>query len=76
MVDSLKLPEKSRIALRELYLAARRAQQSLQQPLLVALDFLGLDPTLDHGINFDTGVVTPAQPITKPELVKDEEVAS
>ena len=74
MVDTLKLPEKTRAALAELYRLQMQAAKDFQGPLLVALDFFGLDPSLNHQIDFGTGIITPASAPTKPELV--QEVAS
>jgi hypothetical protein len=75
MVDSLTLPEKTRVRLAELYRTQLQAQKDFQGPLLTALEFFDLDPTLNHGINFDTGIITPAPAPTKPELVKEEEAS-
>jgi hypothetical protein len=77
MVDTLKLPEKTRATLAELYRLSQQAQKDFQQPLLVAMDFLGLDPNGNHQINFDTGIIIPAEVPAKPTLIKpDKEAAS
>lgn len=65
MVDSLTLPEKTRLRLAELYRLQQLAIEKFQGPLLTALEFFDLDPTLNHGINFDTGIITPAPAPTK-----------
>lgn len=75
MATELKLPEKTHRALASLYQAQQQAVQNFQGPLLIALDFLGLDPMLNHQINFETGIITPAEPLPKPELLKEEEAS-
>lgn len=60
MSETLKLPEKTRITLGELYKQQQAATERFQLGAGVALDFLGLDPNGQHSINFDTGIVTPA----------------
>lgn len=67
--EILKLPAKTCTALAELHRLQVQAAKDFQGPMLVALDFLGLDPSLNHQINFDTGVITPA---AKPELFTPE----
>lgn len=60
-LGELKLPEAVRRRLLELYRARQTAELALQGPTATALEFLGLDPMLPHQINFDTGIVTPAE---------------
>lgn len=60
MSETLKLPEKTRIMLGELHKARLQAEKEFQLVMGSALDFLGLDPSGQHQINFDTGVITPA----------------
>lgn len=64
MSETLKLPEKTRIAMGELYKQQQAAVEKFQLAMGVALDFLELDPNLNHQINFDSGIVTPAIPPT------------
>lgn len=76
MTESFKMPEKTRVRLAELYRLAQQAQKDFQGPLLTVLEFHDLDPNLNHQIDFDTGIIRPAEPLTKPELVKEEEAVS
>lgn len=73
MATELKLPEKTRVALAELYKAREQAHKDFQGPLFVALDFLGLDPAGNHSIDFNTGIITPASaptPLHAPESIE------
>lgn len=77
-MDELKLPEKVRVRLLALYQARQTAELALQGPVATALEFLGLDPSLSHQINFDTGVVTPAaepSALSEPTPIRDDAVA-
>lgn len=77
MATTLHLPEKTRARLAALYLAKQRADEAFQGPMVAVIEVLGLDPSLNHHIDFDTGIITPAEPFPTPELVKpDEEAAS
>lgn len=76
MMETLKLPEKTRLVLGELYKAQQQAAKEFQLVAGAALDFMGLDPNLPHQINFDTGVVTPATAPTKLTAVDNDEAAS
>lgn len=78
MVDNLRLPEKTRARLHILWKDSQMAQaivDKFQHAMTTAVEMLGLDPALNHGINWETGVITPAEPLAKPELVKEEEAS-
>lgn len=78
-LETLKLPEKTRIVLGELYKAQIAATEKFQLAASVALDFLGLDPNGKHQINFDTGVVTPETapaPSAEPTPIRPNEEAA
>lgn len=75
VVDSLTLPEKTRVRLKGLWEQSQMAQavvDKFQHAMITAVEMFGLDPTLNHGINWETGVITPAPAPTKPELVQPE----
>lgn len=64
---TLKLPEKARAALAETLAEVQKAQADFQKvqasfnkQIVIACDFLGLDPALNHKVDFQTGIVTPA----------------
>ena len=69
MADALILPPRTRAKLGELYLAQQKAAQDFQIALDIAREFLGIDPTVNANINFETGAVTPIHvptPIREP----------
>ncbi len=72
MPVTLQLPEKTRATLAELNRLHLQAQREFQLTAGVALDFLGLDPSLPHSVDYATGIVTPAQTPTPLALVDDK----
>lgn len=78
----IKLPDKARLALAELFADVQQAQKELVKTqkalngaLVITCDMVGLDAALNHGIDFEKGIITPAT-ATAPTLVKGEEQAS
>lgn len=71
-METLKLPEKTRLTLGELYKVQQQAIKEFQLVAGAALDFLGLDPNLPHSINFDSGIVVPATAPTPLSVVNDK----
>lgn len=78
MTEELKLPEAVRLRLGQLFKAQNDAIGKLpevhawQGAAATTMEFLGLDPSGQHHIDFATGIVTPALAPTKPTLVKEE----
>jgi hypothetical protein len=60
-MSELKLPEDVRKDLAQLHQIAQQAQRELNIAVGIAYKFLGLDPKLDHRVDLDSGVVTPAE---------------
>ncbi len=54
------LPQTARPHLRQLFLAYQLAQQTYQAAFTTAMEMLGLDPQVAWNVNFDTGVIVPA----------------
>lgn len=78
MVDTLTIPPKTRERLHLLWkdsILAQATVDKFQHAMTTAIEMLGLDPSLNHQVNWDSGVITPAEPLTKPELVKEEEAS-
>lgn len=75
MAATLRLPEKTRARLHGLWKDAQLAQgvvDKFQQAMITALELNDLDPSLNHQVNWETGVITPAESVSKPTLVKEE----
>lgn len=75
MADTLKLPDKTRIRLHTLWLNAQPAQaivDKFQHAMTTAIEMLDLDPALNHQVNWETGIITPAESSARPTLVKEE----
>lgn len=78
-MDQLKVPEAVRVRLGALYAAQQAAIAKLpevhawQEAFNVALAYLGVDPAVSgHGIDFGTGIVTPAG---RPTPIKAEQAS-
>lgn len=84
MADELKMPEVTRIRMLGLYQAMITAQNTFNGQMGTVFEMVGLDPNGQHGVNFDTGVITPnasgapVQPDALPveETKKGEDEAS
>lgn len=83
MSEPLKLPERVRKTLQDSYTDLQemnkefskelaKAQKALNASVTIAIEMLGLDPSLNHNIDFATGIITPVESPAKPTLVKEE----
>ena len=60
------IPVTARAHLRNLYIQYQSAQNTYQAAFTTAMEMLGLDPQGQWEMNFDSGVVKPAQPQAPP----------
>lgn len=59
-MTSIQLPEISRSGLMDLFQKTQQAQRDYSTAVNATVAAHGLDPKLDHQLNLDTGILTPA----------------
>ena len=70
-ITSLTLPDRTRTRIVELLKEQQVAIKAFRDVLHTAVEMMGLDPSLNHSIDFSTGVITPAVTLNNPSPSQD-----